>query len=219
VTLGGFTNMTTDSAHGTQIEYLAQNGKAYLWYPGNSVILPGRWKTEGAKVCFAYGENTYNPATGASGGGWECMSAQLYWWAIFERMPGDVLGLTGRQQAPFRLDRGHTTLEKILARVSPGAEAPPVEATALNPDGSELVISCQSIIANAERSREDMSLAVSTYFHGMFMGKRCVEVDYARAFELARRAGVSVEPYLRILRERAADGHPTAIAALKLLDH
>lgn len=217
-TVGGYTNMSRDTAHGTQIEYLSTRGEAFLWYPGNSVILQGRWKRDGSDICFAYGGNTYNPATGQRGGGWECMPFRLQWGAVVERMPGDILGLAQRREVPFRLGRGVTTLEKVLARVSPRTQAPPVELPAISSDGN-IVLSCEAIIANAERSRDAMASAAFTYFHGVFMGKPCVAVDYDRAFDLAGRSGLSVEPFVKILRERAADGHPTAIAALRRLGY
>jgi hypothetical protein len=215
--LGGYTNMTRDSAHGTQVEYVATNGKTYLWYPGNKVILPGRWKQQGSNICFMYGANTYNPATGSRGAEWECAPSRLYWGGIVERMEGDPLGLQRRKEVPFKLDRARTTLEKLLARVSPRTAAPTLEVPAITSDG-QVALSCKSIIANAERSKDSMAMAASTYFHGNFMGKPCVAVDYARAFELTKRAGMSTKPFLRILRERASTGNPGAIAALQLLD-
>lgn len=215
--LAGYTQMINDGQHGTQIEYLADGGKAYLWYPGNRVILDGRWKREGRDICFAYGENTYNPVTGHQGGGWECVSFDAYWRVLEERMPGDLFALQSRDNVPFTLDPKRTTLEKLLARVAPGAKAPPIELAITGANGERVSESCASIIANAERSKADMARAVSTYFYGIFMGKPCVEIDYDRAYDLARRAGISFEPWARVLRERAAYGHPRAIAVLERL--
>ena len=215
--LGGYTQMMRDGHHGTQIEYLSENGKASLWYPGNSSIVEGRWKREGADICFAYGGNTYNPVTGHNGGGWECMPFDLYWRVVEERMPGDIFSLQGRGAVPFKLDPKRTTLEKLLARVAPQAEAPPIEMAVTGSGGARESMSCESIIANAERSKADAATAAATYFHGVFMGKRCVDVDYDRAYELAQRAGISFEPWARVLRERAAEGHPRAVAAVERL--
>jgi hypothetical protein len=69
--IGGYTNMSHDAGHGTQVEYLSPGGSAWLWYPGNSVILPGKWKRSGENICFAYTANSYNPVTGHKGGDWE----------------------------------------------------------------------------------------------------------------------------------------------------
>ena len=63
--------------HGTQIKYHDANGSSYLWYPGNRTIVPGKWQIRaqdggGSRLCYRYGSNTFNPATGISGGEWEC---------------------------------------------------------------------------------------------------------------------------------------------------
>lgn len=215
--LADHTHMSYSRDHGTQVAYLTANGRTFLWYPGNRVILSGRWKREGENVCFVYGENTYNPSTGTRGGNWECMPFNLYWRSVEQLMPGDILGLSRRTDAPFRLERGRTTLEKLLARVSPGAKAPPVEVGAVNQNGEETTLSCATILANAERSKADAQIAVATYFYGIFMGKPCVEVDYDKAYALAKKAGISFEPWAKVLRERAAAGHPTAVAAVERL--
>src|SRR5690349_3582836 len=99
--IGGYTNMSNDAGHGTQVEYLSPSGGAWLWYPGNAVIVPGKWKRAGKDICFAYTSGSYNPVTGHQGGGWECMEYRLWWWAIDERVQGDPLGLEGRTKVPF----------------------------------------------------------------------------------------------------------------------
>lgn len=50
--LAGTTQMTYSPGHGTQIEYLANGGGAWLWYPGNANIVVGEWKVEGADLCL-----------------------------------------------------------------------------------------------------------------------------------------------------------------------
>ncbi len=214
--LGGYTHMSVGDFHGTQVEYLALGGKSWLWYPGNKFILEGRWKRQGADICFAYGANTYNPATGQRGGGFECMPFRLYWGGVVERMQGDVLGLTGRGKVPFVLRKERTTLEQLLARTAPGRKPPELEVPINTPSG-QVAMSCHSLLANADRGATDARNAAGIYFYGDFLGKPCVTPDYDRAFALARKAGVSVAPYLRVLRERAATGNPGAIAALKRL--
>jgi hypothetical protein len=214
--VGNYTNMSKDPFHGTQVEYLSDDGRTYLWYPGNRSILQGRWKREGDGMCFAYGANTYNPATGQSGGGWECMPFRLFWGSIEQRMPGDILGLASRTEVPFVLEKRRTTLDKLLARVSPNAEAPPFERGALVGD-QEIVLSCANILANAENGEAGAHSAISTYFYGTFMGKHCVDVDYDKAYALAQKAGISFEPWAKVLRERAEGGHPRAVAAVKRL--
>lgn len=209
--IGGYTNMSHDAGHGTQVEYLSPGGGAWLWYPGNSVIVPGKWKRSGANICFAYTSGSYNPVTGHKGGGWECMEYRLWWWAIDERVEGDPLKLEGATRVPFKLRKERVRFDKLIARVT--GKKPPVEVTFLTPTG-EVAQSCKSILANVERSKADMARAVSTYFYGIFMGEPCVKVDYAYAFDLMQRSGTDPKPFLRVLRERAAAGNPKAKAAL-----
>ena len=72
------------ASSGIQIEYLAADGRTFLWYPGNAKVLPGRWKLQkasyGLEMCFLYGE----AATGhyhAADGGWECdISPHITFW-------------------------------------------------------------------------------------------------------------------------------------------
>ena len=210
--LGGYTNMSHDAGHGTQIEYLSEKGTAWLWYPGNASIVAGKWKRAGAEICFAYGGNTYNPVTGHKGGGWECMEYRYWWAAIEQRVAGDPLQLEGRRKVPFKLGKERVRFDQLIARVA--GKKPPVEVTFLTHTG-EAAMSCKSIIANAERSKSDMSMAAGTYFHGIFMGEPCVKVDYDRAFDLMARSGTDPTPYLRVLGDRAANGNPRAAAALK----
>lgn len=210
--IGGYTNMSHDAGHGTQVEYLSPKGGAWLWYPGNAGIVAGKWKRSGAQICFAYGGNTYNPVTGHKGGGWECMDYRLWWASIGERVEGDPLKLEGATKVPFKLGRQRVRFDKLIARVT--GSKPPVEVPTLT-SGGEATLSCKSIIANAERSKADMSMAAGTYFHGIFMGEPCVKVDYARAFDLLERSGSDPTPYLRVLRDRAANGNTRAAAALK----
>jgi hypothetical protein len=114
------TMVTYDRAHGTQVEFIAANGKTYLLYPGNKVVLRGSWKlskTDIPKVfnlCFKYGANTYNPATGNSGGSWECQAAGFYLVNVVDTGEGDVLGLSRQKQPPVELSRRKTSLKQLL---------------------------------------------------------------------------------------------------------
>ena len=122
---GGTTNMTF-SAHGTQVEFLSRDGRTALWYPGNSVVLHGRWRLVGAdaatgsrdNICFQYGSNTYNPITLHSGGGWECESIALYQGHVVERVAGDPFGLDKREGVPFTLPGQRTSFAELLKRRS-----------------------------------------------------------------------------------------------------
>lgn len=210
--IGGYTNMSYDAGHGSQVEYLSPKGGAWLWYPGNAQIVPGKWKRSGANICFAYGGNTYNPVTGKKGGDWECMDFRLWWWAVEQRVEGDPLHLEGATKVPFKLGKQRGRLDKLVARLT--GSKPPLEVTTLEP-GKETALSCKSILANAGGSKLDMSRAIGPYFHGIFMGEPCGKVDYDRAFDLMKRTGTDLAPYLRILRDRAANGNRRAAAALE----
>lgn len=106
------------SPHGTQIEYLAADGSAWLWYPGNKSILPGAWKVEGKQMCFRYGANSFNPITGHRGGGWECGSLSVYRSSLTESRPGDVLGLRGRGKVPYTLSKARVDLDSVIRKVT-----------------------------------------------------------------------------------------------------
>jgi hypothetical protein len=69
------------------------------------------------QICFSYGEATYNPATGRSGGGWQCTPAREYATRIVEARNGDDLGLEARHAAPFWLSRERTTLDDLRKRM------------------------------------------------------------------------------------------------------
>lgn len=117
------TMMSYDSAHGTQVEYIASNGKTYLLYPGNDAIVKGSWKlttTDNPAVfnmCFKYPANTYNPSTGQTGGSWECQAAGFYLAGIKEHLDGDVLGLSKSTEVPFVLSKRKTTLSNLIRKL------------------------------------------------------------------------------------------------------
>lgn len=135
---GDRTILTHSAQHGTQVEYIAANGDSFLWYPGNDAILRGSfavlWENASAEiddpqegryrgqvklnyVCFRYGVNTYNPATGHRGGGYECGSYAQQRMTIRETRKGDVFGLSTRSSAPFPLGRESQTIAALQKRV------------------------------------------------------------------------------------------------------
>jgi hypothetical protein len=130
------TNVGWDPRHGTQVEYTSADGKAYLWYPTNAVVLAGEWslderelrlKFEGEtdirtikqpRVCFRYGANTYNPVTGHRGDGWQCTPFVAWQRGTRETRPGDPFGLARRKDAPFVLPKpDRLTFAQIAAWV------------------------------------------------------------------------------------------------------
>ena len=129
--------------HGTQVEYLAADGKTFLWYPGNSILLSGSWKTqnvetqtradhEGKKfvasnigyICFKYGSNSYNPVTGQQGGSWQCQPGHQYFFHSNEVVKGDVLGLSNGQ-LPFVMPKKvRFSLSELHMRTKGQEQAP-----------------------------------------------------------------------------------------------
>jgi len=93
-----------DSSHGNQIEYYDPSGRAFLWYPGNRVIVPGEWRVDGQDICFRYGMNTYNAVTGERGGTWSRSPLRQWTSDVVDSATGDAFGLaTG--EIPFHLRR------------------------------------------------------------------------------------------------------------------
>jgi hypothetical protein len=136
--LGDRTVMTYNPQHGTQVEYIAKGGETFLWYPGNDAILPGAltvlWENASAEiddprdgryrgqvklsyVCFRYGANTYNPASGQRGSGFECSPYSAQRDRLKETRRGDVFGLAGRSAAPFPLGREPQSIATLQKRV------------------------------------------------------------------------------------------------------
>jgi hypothetical protein len=117
------TNLSYSPGHGTQVEYVAANGTNFLWYPGNAVVLPGRWKLRGTagvkatQICFVYGAHTYNPVTGVVGAQWECEATASYISLQVERANGDIFGLTHRTSVPFVLSRQRTSLADLSQHI------------------------------------------------------------------------------------------------------
>jgi hypothetical protein len=85
-----------DRFHGTQIEYHSPDGRTWLAYPGNSGPVRGEWElrasTGNPYLCYRYGTNSYNPATGRAGGNWNCQEAISYF-IQYDVFDGDVLNL------------------------------------------------------------------------------------------------------------------------------
>ena len=216
--------MSFDGGHGTQVEYVGSNGRTFLWYPGNKVVLPGRWKLQGKTVCFLYGPNTYNPVTGVVGAQWECEPIAGYIGVQTERAAGDVFGLAQRTEVPFILQRARTTIAALASEAgmpqpaTQKAELPQSAAPGMSPSASPAA-QCAAIIAQAHSSRMAMAIAASTYFYGVWMGHPCVAVDYSKAFALLSEAGdtATINGLTAVLKERAATGNPKAISTLRKL--
>jgi len=109
-----------DSAgHGTQIEYFAPDGKAYLWYPGNTRAVPSNWKvvspTGTPLVCFQYPSQSYNPVTKNFGGEWECQPNTSFAKKLSDIVEGDPFNLQSGGLPAQMQRRAVLTMEQVLA--------------------------------------------------------------------------------------------------------
>ncbi len=114
----GKTVMTSSAGHGTQVEYVSPDGRAYLWYPGNRSVVPSLWKMSKSilfrktNICWKYPTSSYNPATATYGGSWDCRPISQY--TVVDYANGDVFNLSGRNLVPFRLSSELTSIERLL---------------------------------------------------------------------------------------------------------
>jgi len=91
----GNTYLSFSQAHGFQVNYLDADGRAWLWYPGNRVGLPERWRVDLARdaVCWRHPSQSYNPVTKRYGGQEQCMALALARRTIVSTLPGDPYDL------------------------------------------------------------------------------------------------------------------------------
>lgn len=121
------TSVTFMEVHGTQVTYRRPDGTVLLWYPGNTVVLPGLWKinmrpisrppSEWAEICHYYFTPGLNPATKRPGNEWACIPLEWLDRRTVERVPGDVFSLTSRGAVPFPLTREKATVSELLDAV------------------------------------------------------------------------------------------------------
>lgn len=110
--------MHSFSPHGMQIEYHAPDGATYLWYPGNTGVVVGRWRvrTRGRRldVCYRYSSNSYNPITRQRGGSWEC--SPVHSQTLTNWVQGDPFDLESGE-IPFRItDRRQHSLRRLMTQ-------------------------------------------------------------------------------------------------------
>ena len=116
----GNTVLFNDSSHGTQIEYFAPDGRAYLWYPGNTSAVRGLWKVQKepkkvVQLCFMYPQSSYNPTTKQRGGKWECNFHAIVSNTAKAVVAGDPFSLgTGRIPVPLPKERT-LSLDQVVA--------------------------------------------------------------------------------------------------------
>ncbi len=119
----GKTYRSWDPSHGSQISYVGPRGRwAFLWYPGNDVIVPSRWRLTSVAgqrgKCQHWPSGTYNP-TGNPPGNVECTTETRWAGKIVEVANGDIFGLAHepgiRRAVPFRLPREPLTFAQLRA--------------------------------------------------------------------------------------------------------
>lgn len=104
----GNTYLSFTLGHGFQVNYLAPQGRAWLWYPGNRAGVREDYKigiAAGRKaICWRHPKNSYNPVTGQSGGDFACEPLDLSQRTVVSVLPGDPFNLASGQ-VPYPLDR------------------------------------------------------------------------------------------------------------------
>lgn len=104
---------------GTQLEFLANDGWSYLWYPGNRGVVRGQWTLhhwyDKYAVCFRYGAATLKPKTKDPRDSFDCTLLSDYAPTVTELVEGDPFNLASGQ-LPFVLVRDKTTIDDLLKR-------------------------------------------------------------------------------------------------------
>ncbi|AUQ46086.1 hypothetical protein PhaeoP72_01793 [Phaeobacter inhibens] len=120
----GATFLDYSVQHGTQVEYLAPDGRAFLWYPGNTAVVIGQWtvkppvgRSKYARLCWKYGPLTYNPVAQNRGGEFSCVKANRHILAEEEYTRGDPFDLDG-SGIPFPLKKKRQYSMKELSERS-----------------------------------------------------------------------------------------------------
>jgi hypothetical protein len=120
------TIMTHGPGHGTQIEYFDEQGRAYLWYPGNSRVVTGDWALKMPKdryeLCFNYDTPSRNPVTLSTSRKWKCRDLASFTQHTKETRLSDIFDLASKE-VPFPLTYRKTTLDAVLAN-EPGTSEP-----------------------------------------------------------------------------------------------
>jgi hypothetical protein len=104
---------------GTQVEFLAEDGWSYLWYPGNRGPVRGQWTLHQwyreYAVCFRYGAATLKPFTKDPRDTFDCTLLTEYAPTVTETAEGDPFDLSSGR-LPFVLVRDQTTIDALLKR-------------------------------------------------------------------------------------------------------
>jgi hypothetical protein len=142
------TRMSFMQGHGTQVSFTAPDGKVFLWYPGNRVVLSGQWEVRlraissrstlsiYAEICFRYGTNTFNPVTGTAGNTWGCMPADLLASLTTDSADGDLFNLHQRPVPAFVLSPEKTSLKQLEERAGQSGNPVP-KGVGSGPEGCD----------------------------------------------------------------------------------
>jgi len=102
----GQTYLSFSRQHGFQVNYFAENGRSWLWYPGNVQGVAEDWKTQGDEICFRHDARTYNPVTQRAGGAYQCEPLAVSRRTIVAKLAGDPF-LLASGRVPYRLPKCH----------------------------------------------------------------------------------------------------------------
>lgn len=124
--LSGTTALSMSPGYGTQVEYLAPDGRSFLWFPGQIRTTPGHWRvdrdgTGQPRMCFLYGADSYDPVQQTYGGNWECAALGQYFGHLMQLAKGDPFGLHDGM-APFPMLRPPYGLDMKGAQAEGGGK-------------------------------------------------------------------------------------------------
>jgi len=114
--------------HGWLAEYSTQDGRVYMWYPGNKKVMPGFWKVEkvlvkinakefhSVHICFQY-PTGYNYVENKPGKNWDCWPASRS--LAFPEKRRDTNGRAEKEGDVFNLQSGNIpfVLKKIKGQI------------------------------------------------------------------------------------------------------
>lgn len=103
--VSGYTVLSDTTGFGNQVTYFASDGRAYLWFPGNTAVIPEEWRSEPGKLCIKHPEYSVNAVTKKRGGQWQCVFTGLWSNGVRGRLSGDVFDLSSSGKVPYRRDR------------------------------------------------------------------------------------------------------------------
>lgn len=135
------THLSYSAKFGTQVEYIDEDGRAHLWYPGYEFVAHGWWELTNtdfpvsgppdftikiAQVCFAYPIDVLNPETGGAS---ESMCSYFNAWQKqhVESMPGDIFDLKHRKKVPFIRDMQKASLSELREKTKKPKLTSPVQ--------------------------------------------------------------------------------------------